>query len=354
MGIWPVMIGHDKTTTIAHIYNSTQLSGSGGVGASIGAFGRNSTQGLKLGSGGGGTGGATSVFKTLPASISEIYHAFSYETAALPVETSLRTIADWRDAGNIQLRLILASDGTLRLYRGVNTLLAVVPNFAMLSGVTYHIEWYGLIHASNGGYGVWINEAEKILVTSGANTQGFAGNLVSEVRLANGHQEVGGGIGAAQISHFDDHIIDIERIFDLNVREDLPDGNGGVDQWTASGAATTREAVDEAPPDDDTSYAHTSTVGHRSRWTYPPIPSTAEVKALGSSIRAKKTDPGTALVKGLWFDGLAATEHEFDEKAPSQDAYEYHDSAFKENPATTNPFTAAEINAGELGVERTG
>lgn len=338
--------GFDKTTTPGHIFNT--VSGT----VSIGAFGRNSTNGLRLATNG------SFVKKTLPSTLSTIWAGFSLKLSALPSAADIWVLTVLLDAGNPQIRIVIRSDGTLAVQRtagtgvtiaGVN--LGVLSSFAMLVGVHYHISWKVVVHDTTGEVIVWVNEVEKLNLTN-QDTRGFSGSaLVSEVAFYN-QNIIDSPVGNHDI---DDFVVrDDAQVLDLQVREDLPTGTGSTDQWSATGAASTREAVDETPPDDDTSYASETTNGEKSIWTYPAIPTTATIVALGGSPRAKKTDAGTATFCSVFRDAAGPSDHDGPTLAPSNSSYEYHDNTWMVNPATSNPFTPSEVNdAGSgLGVKR--
>ena len=99
--------GFDAYTDPAQIFNS---SSSVNVSASIGAFGRNGTNGVRLVNGGGNPQPNGYLSKTLPTPLSTVWHAFCYKTDILPSATTRREIASFRDAGNVQCSLILLSE----------------------------------------------------------------------------------------------------------------------------------------------------------------------------------------------------------------------------------------------------
>jgi len=328
-----IAISHDDNTTVLKDYNSVNGSPTYSAGN-----GRNSTASLRC------TGLQTAT-KTLPTALSTIYHAFSYRTSVLPGVT--RVIAALLDVGTVQVRLVILVDGTMRMELGAGTAtLATSSGFSMLANVTYHIEWKIVIHNSTGTATLWINEVQRANAT-GLDTQATANSTASQVLIGSGNEN------GAQVDHFDDHLVrDDQQIGDRQVRSFLPTGIGATNQWTAVGAATTREAVDEAAPNDDTDYAEESTVGEISLFTFGSIPSTSTIDAVIPYPYAKKTDAGTAKFKSVVRH--SGVNYPGAEKAPSDGAYEYHPDILMVNPGTAAAFTAADWNAPiEIGVERT-
>ena len=335
----------DHYTTVTHRFNS--LAGTSPLGTIVTAAGRNSTKALRF------TNAVAQgrAVKTLPAPITDIYFAFAYRTSVLPAAALPRVIAEIRDAGVRQVGMILQSDGTLIFRSGGSgstdgVVLGTAIDFAALANVFYHIEWYVRISTSVGLLQVRVNEVEKLNLT-GLDTQQTANNVVTEICLV-----AVDGTNATVNMDFDDVVVrDDDWNGDVEVLALLPTGIGATNNWTATGAATTREAVDEAAPNSDTDYMETATVNDLSLFTYPTIPITSEIRAVVPIPFAKKTDAGTAKIKstvrhsGVNYDGA--------EKAPSDASYEYHPDILMVNPGTATAFTPADWNAIEVGVKRT-
>lgn len=335
----------DHYSTIIHRWNS--VIGIGAPSTTTAGAGRHSTDGLRITN-------ATSalVAKTLPAPLTDIWLAFAFRTSALPTGGSYRIIVELRDAGTRQLHLVLRTDGTLAIYRGgttdtpSGTLLDVIPSFSLLPNVWYHFEWYARIDNSSGLLQFRVNEVEKLNVSS-RDTQESASASVSEICLA------AIGNGATVDTDFDDVVVrDDDWNGDQQVRCFLPTGIGSTNQWTASGAATTREAVDETAPNEDTDYISEDTAGQTSLFTYDSIPSDAVITAVIPLPRAKKTDSGTAKIKSALRSG-GTTYTDGVESAPSDGGYEYHPDIRMVNPDTGVAFTAADWNEPiEIGPNR--
>ncbi len=340
----------DDTSTVSHIFNSTSINGSNSA-VSIGATGRNGTNGLTVKSDVNiVAGNAASATKTLPSVVSTIYAAFSFRTDRLPNGGTFFTLFSVNDAGAVQCNVILMSDGTIRVRRATTTL-GTVSGFSMLTGVFYHFEIKLVISSTVGVVQFWVNEVLGLNLSS-QNTQGAGTTNISEFSLV-----CAGSANQSAVTTFlfDDVVVrDDAQSGDVQVKALLPTGTvGGQDQWTANGAATTRECVDDSAPNDDTDYASTANVGDKSIWTYPNIPATSTIVAVNPKPRAKKTDAGTAKFKSLWYNGSAAFLGT--EKAPSNGSYERHPDPWLTNPDTAVAWTPTDWNtAGNgVGIERT-
>lgn len=340
----------DHYTTVTHRWNTS--TGSPAAAISSGN-GRNGTASVRFGA---SNPGDAKITKTLPAAITDIYFAFAYRAGNLPVSGQSRVIAELLDVGTRQIAVILLSDGRILIGRGGSTTsttvaatLGVLSSFSMLTGVWYHFEIYIRVNSSSGLVQVRVNEVEKLNLSS-QNTQATGSNTVSAIALLKaGDADLVGNTN----DDFDDVVVrDDQFNGDQQVRCFLPTGIGATNQWTATGAATTREAVDEAAPNDDTDYISEGTVGETSLFTYDSIPTTSTITAVIPLPRAKKTDAGTAKIKSAIRHG-GTTYTNGAESAPSDSAYEYHPDIRMTNPGTGVAFTPSDWNAPiEIGPNR--
>lgn len=85
---------------------------------------------------------------------------------------------------------------------------------------------------------------------------------------------------------------------DTAVLTRFPTGNGSSNDFGVEGAATNWEAVDENPPDGDTSYTFSDEAGDRDLFTFDPLPdNVVDVLAVQVSTRARKEGASTANYK---------------------------------------------------------
>jgi hypothetical protein len=333
--------GFDHYTNVAQRFNSITNPGN----LTITSGGRNGTNALRIAVPGAGSAATVEARRTLPAAISTIYGCHSRHISAFGDQTLI--LLRLLDVVSTQIDLRLLLDGTLQVTRAGTVLGTTSGLSALLTGVHYHIELKAVIHDSAGAIQVWINEA-SVLNLSGIDTQATANSTVSVVGIA---ASPASGTAGGPVHLIDDLVVrDDAQNGDLQVKWNPPTGIGTTDQWTASGAATTREAVDETPPNSDTDYMHTSTPGDISLFTHGGIPTTAEVRAVVPIPFAKKTDAGTATIKSVL--RISGTNYFGASKAPSDSSYEFQPDVNMVSPDTGVAFTATEVNAMEFGVER--
>jgi len=127
---------------------------------------------------------------------------------------------------------------------------------------------------------------------------------------------------------------------------------GNVDDGVPTGAADTRQAVDETPPDDDTTRSALQNVGDKVLLTYAPIPLSEQVLCVALVERAALSAPGTGKYKSLV--KIGGTEYLGSvEKAPSAGSYAYLGEVQMVSPATGVEYTASEVNGAQFGAEKT-
>lgn len=163
----------------------------------------------------------------------------------------------WKRAQN---DLIMAVDGVC-----VALVAATALNFSELDlwmhvGLTYVAGTPGLLH-------LWVNGQVALSYDGhlpdnviGCYTGGCLGSSTNAAVIAVGDSLTGGAFGWAAYAYVDDFYVDGDIV---NVNEMPPpdrflysqaSGAGASSQWTPTGAATNYECVDDAVPDDDTTY----------------------------------------------------------------------------------------------------
>jgi hypothetical protein len=332
--------GFDHYTVLTQRFNTVI-----GSGAAIGATGRNSTNGLRFTL---NAEGNQSVGRTLPTAAQSFWVGAAYATSALPPSGRIRNIFEFTDVGTVQCVLALLPDGSLIVQRGSQfgaTTLGTASGFSMLTNVYYYLEWYLKISPTVGETIIRVNEVERLNLTN-QNTRMSANNTITVMALST-YQ----GINETATLDFDDVYVDDAGFKgDVQVLSIFPDGTSAIDQWSAVGAATTREAVDETVPNSDTDYAEETTAGELSLHTYQNIPATAAVIAVCALPFAKKTDAGGATIRSV--TRISGNNYEGADQAPSNGTYEYYPHIWQISPATGLAWTASEVNSAEFGFKR--
>jgi hypothetical protein len=140
-------------------------------------------------------------------------------------------------------------------------------------------------------------------------------------------------------------------IGDRRVLTLFPNANTATADWTAVGAATGYEAIDEASPDDDTSYITAATAGLVSQFGLQDLPGGISViNAVVMVERARKTEAGAANTKVSVVSGASSAAGA---DKPLTEIYTFRQDVFQIDPNTAAPFTPAGVNALQFKVERT-
>ena len=170
------------------------------------------------------------------------------------------------------------------------------------------------------------------------------------------------GPGAGLQATVDDfYCTDDEYLGDIRIGVLYPNAAGDSAGWTPNAAGANWEKVKEHPPDDDTTYVSAAGIGLKDLYNLDDISgSTGVIKGAQALWLTKKSDEGEAAVKGVWKSGgtevtqasginyLAPSGYH-----PSAASYLYNIQPARQSLFTAADWTAAEINALQLGITRT-
>jgi len=150
---------------------------------------------------------------------------------------------------------------------------------------------------------------------------------------------------------WDDFYIDDAQFHgDVAVATYTPDGDGNYTDFNPS-AGSNYENVDDASPDDDSTYNEGSAKGDKDSYGITTsLPTVCVIKGVQVSNCLRKT--GTLAVKTKEIARVNSTDYLGDELSLSTD-YLYSKKIWENNPDTSNPWIPSEIDAAEFGVEVT-
>lgn len=334
-------MGFETTTTILHLFNSNTITG-GGAAATIGAFGRNSTNGVKI-TFPTGTGVSGAIRKTYGSGDTTVWCGFGLYFGAIPPGTLI--FFAFVDAGSTQVYFKINSDGTITAFNGANVSLGTTSR-SLISTVWYHFETKVKFDNSTGTVDIRINEVSWLSLT-GKDTQNTSNAYATQI----GFEDISGNPSVASFYQIDDVVVNTNNwLGDVKVREDLPTGVGSHDDGVITGASSSYLATKETPPDSDTTYSSLQNIGDYFLLTYASIPTDSEVIALVPFPFASKSAAGSATFKADMLIG--GTQYLGTEQSPSDGSYAYFPDIITTSPATGITWTVTEINALELGVKK--
>jgi hypothetical protein len=345
--------GFDHYTAITQRF--TSITTAGGSTLNIGAFGRNSTNGMRLIGPSSGTI-VTRAARTI-ANTATIHVAFGLKISAFPTPgaSTVRQCGFLylRDAGTDQIYFTLLPNGTINVLRSGSATALGTTTYAFLTGVYYHIEIKAVISDAAGSVQIKVNEVSQLSLSS-IDTKNTANAYINEVVFANNAAATSGtgDLGVTINLDFDDIVLNTTDFTgDAEVTTYLPTAVGSTNQWSVTGAISSYQAVDETTPNGDTDYIFSSVAGDQTLFTYGTVPDTTNIIAIVPIPFAEKTDAGSAqLASVVAVSGSASVVGAT--QAPSSGSYEYFPDIFSLSTATGITWTATEWNSIEIGPKR--
>lgn len=311
----------------------------------IGAFGRNGTNGLNCVYNAGG------VQKTIGTASATVIAGFAHTITANTAAAQDAAFFAFTDAGTVQVDLRW-NGSTRQLFVTRNgTQIGSTGTTVLSLGVAYYIEFKVTINNSTGSFEVRINGVTEITGSS-LDTQNTANATVDGIRLGRSNN-----IDNTQNpDYFDDLYFCNDSgannntfLGDLRIQCIFPDGAGGNTQWTPS-AGSNFQNVDETAPNDDTDYNSDATIGDRDTYTYGNLsPSTATIKAIQIMTYARKDDAGTRTIAPVL--RIGGVNYDQSNLPNLTTTYQYLPQVIEVSPATTAAFTLSEVNGMEAGAK---
>lgn len=252
-------------------------------------------------------------------------------------------------AGNNQIQVRATPAGGLLVYRGPATALLVTSSIGLTIGAYTFVELKGIIHNTAGSVEIRVNGVSGGSASNVDTQQSSTFTTVSAVQFGLA------GLTSSAPCDLDDLVwgdlqgaVDNDFPGDVAVVSTLPNGAGTSTQLTPSAGAN-YAAVDDATPN-TTDYISSGTDGHKDTYAFADIPGTGTVKKVFAMPYARKSDVGDAksLIVRARHSGVEAAS---DPVALGTDWRYWGQKGFETNPSTTNPWTLAEVNAAEFGVE---
>ena len=269
----------------------------------------------------------------------------------------------FNDAANApQITIVVQSTGTIAVKRGDRngTQLGITASPVVVAEAYQHIEALVFFSQTVGTVEVRVN---GVTVLSLAGVDTVATSLV-ECSQVMFFSSASSGINTSTSAG----MVDLDDVFcydgtgsfnntfigDRRVLTLFPNANTAEADWTAVGAATGYECIDEASPDGDTTYISAGIPGSPatiSEFGFQNLP--AGISSISGVViveMARKTEAGPANTQWSIISGASETAGA---DKPMTEIYTYRQDVFETDPASAAPFTPSEVD-GLLGkVERT-
>jgi hypothetical protein len=272
---------------------------------------------------------------------------------ALPTASNTPVLFSLRESATVQVSVVVQSDGKLVVKRGTisGTVLGTTSS-GLSAGTFVFVECKILIHPSAGTVDVRFNGVSVLALTA-QNTRNTATATWTALMLGCPDAATVGitvadyddlylldGTGAAPWNTF---------LGDCRVDVRLPTAAGATTGWTPLAGANWQN-VDDAAPDDDTTYNSTSTVGATDTFTVQDAPvAGATLYGVQHCLSLKKMDAGACTIAPVVRH--SSTDYAGTAIAPTT-AYAYGRVINQTNPGTAAQWTEAGFNAAEFGYTR--
>lgn len=291
--------------------------------------------------------------KNLPSNYASIIVGFAYLMPAMP--GSFTGIVTLDDTNTTQIYLAVTASGAFQFYRGTpNTGTAI--GSASAGGLIAPNQWHFLeivvtIDPSAGAVALYIDQPASggtaAINSTGLNTRTTTNSSCNQVRI--------GDYNVFTPSFDDIYVLDTTgssplngRLGDQRIITKMPNGVGALTNWSVTGSAANWSAVNEIPPDDDTSYVSSNTAGQQDSYAMQSASITATPNFV--VVRVRKDDASAhtcqALVRSGGTVGLGTAF-----TVPS--SYAYFDSLFVNDPNTGSPWTGSAADSTQVGQDET-
>jgi hypothetical protein len=278
-----------------------------------------------------------------------------------PNSTTNDSLVNLMDGGSYQVGLNYDWTNQRFYVQRNGTQIGSFGNYTMSGAGWHYVEFKVTIHNSAGSIQVKVDENNIIGPTSSLDTQNTGTAQATGIRIGSAPCNPIGGTGDDFWSVYIDDLYVFDGnssgvsgapnndfIGDVRIEALYPNGNGNSSQWVGSDSNSTDNylLVDEHPPNDDTDYTESSTVGNKDTYAFTNCtPASATVYGTQNLTYAKKTDAGARTLKIV--ERLSATERDGSAKTLST-SYGYHRDVHDSDPTGTQ-WTLANVNAAEFG-----
>jgi hypothetical protein len=263
------------------------------------------------------------------------------------------------NANGVVLTFAIQSDASIEVFRGTPTGTSIGRSGQALTAQAWnHVEVRVRRHATEGSVEIRVNGV-TVLDIAEENTGGndFASVVWGAVR--NSATDFSYEFYIDDVFAWDDQgSSNNDFLGPLGVYTLFPDDDTLDADWSVTGAGTGFAAIDDAAPDDDSSYIAAGGASDVSAFEVGDLPGgISQVAAVVAVSRMRKTDAGDGNVQM----GLVSSEVgspplpavAFGEDRPITEVYTYWQDVFELDPATGGAWTPAAVNSVRLRMERT-
>ena len=342
----------DHYTTTAQTLEKWTNTGVYFTAAGVGAYGRYGTNGFRV-TGNGANDSAYLAYQ-LPSQPQTLIAGNARRFSSIMAKTAqgYNNGIGFTDAGVFQVSMVVDTDGSIYVVRGswlAGTLLGTSATGIVKKNSWSYIEFKATIHNTTGSYEVKVNGV-SVLSDTNVDTQDTANAYADKVYIglkSGNDQSTGTWLDDLYICD-DQGSESNDFLGDIRVQCLFPSGAGNYSQWTPL-SGNNYENVDEATPDDDTTYVHTTVSGNKDSYTFENL-TTISGEVFGAFIHSwgRKANAGTKFMRN--FIRTNSTDYEQNLISLS-DSYGYFSNLIVQNPDTTSGWAIVDINSLEVGIK---
>jgi hypothetical protein len=294
---------------------------------------------------GTGTANTAGPRKTLDAEATWIVGC-AFRTTFFP--TLARPIFHLLDTSTIQVDVVCNNDGTLSVRRGASTVLGTTT-FALSTNVYHFIEFKCTISDAS-GIAVLRVDGDTKLNLSSVDTKQTSNATVNSIEITP-NSNWGSTVDIDDVYICDNQgSTNNDFLGDCRVDCLLPNADGSNSQFTPSTGSDHYALVDDASPDDDTTYLSHSTSGQKDTWNFANLTAltSPSIKGVQLNLTAKKDDAGSRLLKPVVKSG--STTSSGSSQGLSTDYLQFA-QIYETDPDTSAAWTESGVNSAEFGAE---
>jgi hypothetical protein len=250
------------------------------------------------------------------------------------------------------------TDGTISVLRDDGTTACTVlgsTSNSIQAGVWAYVEFKVTIHGSTATIDVRINGTSGLSLT-GQNTRGMgASNTWNNILV--GYATYESTTVSKNIDVDDLVVMDSSGSFnnafigDVTISVLNPNGAGNSTDWTPS-AGSNYECVDEDVVNDDTDYVSSSTLNAKDLYAMEDCAAGADIRAVQVVTAMRKGTEGPGKIKHVIRS--SSTDYDSAEISLGGTAYSFNRTIWETDPATAAAWTESGWNAAQVGVKKTG
>jgi len=258
------------------------------------------------------------------------------------------TILTFQDSMQIQVQITVTASAQLQVRDGNGNVLGTTSSPVIVSSTFTYVEVQVVFSTSpTGSCNIQVNGV-NVLSLTGIQTAISSNSYANVVNLC---------AGSSNNVYFDDlYICDGTGAYnntflgDVRVALALPSSTGRLSQWTRTGGTTSGNytAVDEVPPDNDTSYVSSSTVGNIDAYGISSVGTPSAIVAVQLVACARKTDSASRSI-GLGF-GNSTTDN-FDSGHSVTNSYVMYRRTMDSNPITSAAWAATDLSSAQIALK---